>query len=120
MQPDERDAGYLWDMLNAARTIREFTSGVDFHQYLEDKKLQLAIERAIEIIGEAARHVSEPFRQAHSEIPWQAIIAQRNVLIHEYGEIKQELIWKVATIRVPELMILLEPLVPPPPPEIDQ
>lgn len=115
MQSDERDAGYLWDMLDSARNISDFVRGLSYQQYLQDKKLQLAVERAIEIIGEAARHVSEAFRQAHSEIPWQAIIAQRNVLAHEYGEILQELIWKVATTRVPELITLLEALIPPSP-----
>jgi uncharacterized protein with HEPN domain len=119
MQPDERDAGYLWDMLDSAKTIRDFVVGISFHQYLQDKKLQLAVERAIEIMGEAARHVSEAFRQAHSEIPWQAIIAQGNVLAHEYGEILQERIWRVATARVPELITLLEPLIPPPRQRID-
>jgi uncharacterized protein with HEPN domain len=72
----------------------------------------LAVERALEIVGEAARRVSETYRQAHPEIPWQSIIAQRNVLAHEYGEIKHELIWKVATIRIPELIPLLEKLIP--------
>jgi uncharacterized protein with HEPN domain len=115
MQPDERDAGYLWDMLDSARTIHDFVTGISSHQYLQDKKLQLAVERGIEIIGEAARHVSETFRQAHLEVPWQGIIAQRNVLAHEYGEIKQDRIWKVATTRIPELITLLEPLIPPPP-----
>jgi uncharacterized protein with HEPN domain len=43
------------------------------------------------------------------------MIAQRNVLAHEYGEIKHELIWKVATIRIPELISLLEKLIPAPP-----
>ncbi len=112
MRPDERDAGYIWDMLDSARTLRGFISGVTFYNYTQDKKLQLAVERALEIIGEAARRVSETYRQAYPEIPWQSIIAQRNVLAHEYGEIKQELIWKVATNRIPELSALLEQLIP--------
>jgi len=95
MQLEEKDAGYLWDILDSARTICDFVSGVNFIQYMEDRKLQFAVERAIEIIGEAARRVSEAFRTRHPEIPWQNIIAQRDVLAHEYGEIKQELIWKV-------------------------
>jgi uncharacterized protein with HEPN domain len=115
MQHDDRDAGYLWDMLDSARTIKNFVSGVSFSQYLKDRQLQLAVERALEIIGEAARRVSKVFQDEHSGIPWQSIIAQRNVLAHEYGEIKQELIWKVATVRIPELIAALEPLVPPPP-----
>jgi len=115
MRPDERDAAYIWDMLDSARTLRDFVEGVTFYDYSKDKKLQLAVERALEIIGEAARRVSETYRQAHPEIPWQSIIAQRNVLAHEYGEIKHELIWKVATKRIPDLISSLERLIPSPP-----
>ena len=115
MRPDERDAAYIWDMLDSARTLHGFVTGVSFYNYSQDKKLQLAVERSLEIIGEAARRVSETYRQEHPEIPWQNIIAQRNVLAHEYGEIKHELIWKVATIRIPELISLLEKLIPAPP-----
>ena len=95
MQPENRDAAYLWDMLDAARMIEGFTTDVRFDQYMGDRKLQLAVERALEIIGEAARRVSENFKSAHPEIPWHKIIAQRNVLAHEYGEIKQDRIWRV-------------------------
>ena len=115
MRPDERDAAYIWDMLDSAKTLYDFVRGVSFYIYSQDKKLQLAVERALEIIGEAARRVSDPYRQKHPEIPWQTIIGQRNVLAHEYGEIKHELIWKVATIRIPELISLLEKLIPVPP-----
>ena len=115
MHLDDKDVGYLWDMLDSARTISNFLSGVSFNQYMQNRQLQLAVERALEIIGEAARRVSKSFQEEHSDIPWQNIIAQRNVLAHEYGEIKQELIWKVATVRIPELIASLEPLVPPSP-----
>jgi len=115
MQHEEKDAGYLWDMLDSAKTISNFVYGVSFNQYMQDRKLQLAVERSIEIIGEAARHVSKAVQDTHPDIPWPSIIDQRNVLAHEYGEIKQELIWKVATVRIPELIAALEPMVPPPP-----
>ncbi len=49
------------------------------------------MERSVEIIGEAARRVSETFKKVHPEIPWRSIIAQRSVLTHKYGEIDQEL-----------------------------
>lgn len=116
MQPDERDAAYLWDMVDAAKSIREFTSGVRFEEYWSDRMRQLALERAVEIIGEAAWPVSETFKNAHPEIPWQSIIAQRNVIAHEYGEIKQDRMWLVATQHVPALISTLEPLIPPLPP----
>src|ERR1051325_424001 len=104
MRPDERDPGYVWDMLDAARSIRDFTQGVTQDEYLRDRKLQLAVERALEIIGEAARLVSAEFKNRHPEIPWQQIVAQRNVIAHDYGEIKQDRIWKVASDRIPDLI----------------
>jgi len=55
MPPDERDSAYLWDMLDAARAVEEFTSSAKFGKYLQDRKLRMAVERAVEIIGEASR-----------------------------------------------------------------
>jgi len=111
MQPDQRDAAYLWDMLDAARTVEQLSSGLDFTKYSNDRRTQLAVERSFEIIGEAAGRVSALFRDAHPEIPWRQIIGQRNVLIHEYGEIKQERIWKTVTENVPQLIELLKQFV---------
>jgi len=108
MQPDQRDAAYLWDMLDAARTVEQLISGLDFTQYSNDRRTQLAVERSLEIIGEAAGRVSALFRNAHPEIPWRQIIGQRNVLIHEYGEIKQERIWKTVRENIPQLIELLK------------
>lgn len=113
MRPDERDAAYLWDMLDAAQSIRDFVQGVDYLNYAGNRQLQMAVERGIEIIGEAARSVSDSFKQAHPEIPWRGVIAQRNVITHEYGEIKQDRIWAVVRVHVPDLIAKLEQLLPP-------
>lgn len=111
MQPDQRDVAYLWDMLDAAQTVEQLSCDQDFTQYSNDRRTQLAVERSLEIIGEAAGRVSASFRNAHPEIPWRQIIGQRNVLIHEYGEIKQERIWKVVRENVPQLVELLKQFV---------
>ena len=112
MRPDERGAAYLWDMADAAKTALDMTDGYHWSRYPADRRTQLAIERLIEIIGEAARRVSRDFQNAHPEIPWRSIIAQRHVLAHEYGEIKQERIWRLVTQDVPVLLSSLEPLAP--------
>jgi uncharacterized protein with HEPN domain len=119
MRPEERDAAYLWDILDSSKTIIEFTSGVSYNSYVKDRKLQLAVERCIEIIGEAAKNVSNTFKQTHSEIPWRAIIAQRNFLIHEYGEIQHSRIWELVITHIPDLIKMTEPLIPQIPPETD-
>ncbi len=115
MPPDEHDAGYLWDMLATARLVASITDQLSYEGYLRNRTIQLAVERAIEIIGEAARNVSRTYQDAHPQIPWRPIVAQRHVLAHEYGEIKHDRIWRVVTVHIPELIGLLEPLVPPAP-----
>ena len=79
--------------------------------------LRSAVERQVEIIGEAARRISKPFQEAHPEVSWRPIQAQRHVLAHDYGEIRHDRLWRVTTDHVPELIALLTPLLPADPPE---
>lgn len=106
------DAAAIWDMLEAAKDVVAFVTGRTLEQYSADRMLQAAIERKIEIIGEAARNISDTFRLAHPEIPWRPIVAQRHIIAHDYGEIIDEKIWKVATVYVRELIEQLTPLLP--------
>jgi uncharacterized protein with HEPN domain len=110
------DHGWLWDMLQASRLVVIFVAGRTLSEYESDPLLRSGVERQIEIIGEAARHVSKEFRDQHPEIPWKPIMAQRHVLAHDYGEIRNDLVYRVATVHVPALVGLLQPLVPTAPP----
>ncbi len=113
MPPEKQDEAYLWDMLDAAQAIQQFVENRSLQDYVADRLLRSAVERNVEIIGEAARGVSVTFQAAHAEIPWRAIIAQRNVIAHDYGEIDDQRLWAVAMKFIPELIGQLEPLVPP-------
>ena len=108
MKPEERDAAYVWDMLSAAQLARELLQGVSREAYLGDRMRQLALERALELAGEAARRVSEAFQAAHPGIEWRRIVGQRNVLAHEYGAIDQERLYRTGTENVPGLIAALE------------
>jgi uncharacterized protein with HEPN domain len=119
MRQPRRDPAFLWDMLDAARSVIRFVGSKTFEEYLSDQFTQAAVERKIEIIGEAARNVTDDFRESHPEIPWSPIIAQRNVLAHGYFGINQESIWKVITHDIPALIEALDPLIPPLPGEPD-
>ena len=83
MPPEDMDAARLWDMLTYAREIAQTLQGRPFEEFIGDKNLRLATERRIEIIGEAARNVSEAFHEAHPTIPWRKIVALRHILAHE-------------------------------------
>jgi uncharacterized protein with HEPN domain len=112
MRPEERDAAYLWDMLSAAREVNDMLRGVSIEQFQANRMITRATERCIEIIGESARRVSKIAQQSHTKIPWRDIIGQRNILAHEYGQIDHELLYKTAIEDVPQLIAVLEQIVP--------
>lgn len=115
MRRDKADAAWLSDMLRASRRVVEFTAGMSLEQYATNWLVQSAVERQIEIVGEAANRVSTEFQSRHPEIPWRGIIAQRHVLAHEYGTIEHDRIWKIIAVHIPDLIRSLEPLIPPVP-----
>ncbi len=116
MPLDQDDAALLWDMLVAGREALSFVAGRTWKQYAADRVLQRAMERQIEIIGEAARGISRAFQDDHPEIPWSGIIGQRHVLAHDYGDIVQERIWEIVTVHVPPLIERLRIILPDAPP----
>ncbi|HUT28780.1 MAG TPA: DUF86 domain-containing protein [Sedimentisphaerales bacterium] len=108
-----RDDAYLLDMLLAARKVGEFTRDVSWERFQADELMQNAVMRQIQIIGEAARKVSPEYQKQHPEIAWQQVIGMRNRLVHEYFRIIPERVWDVVERDIPELVRVIEPLVPP-------
>lgn len=110
MRPDEADAVYLWDMLEACREIRGFVDDADWDAFIGDRKLVLAVERSLEVIGEAAGRVSGKFQTAHPGIPWKEIRGMRSILAHDYGAVDYQAIYKTVTHDLPALLKKLERL----------
>jgi uncharacterized protein with HEPN domain len=104
MLPEGKDAALLWDMLKAATEIVQFVESVTYKDFQSNKMLRYAVERQVLVIGEAAKKVSEVFKDSCPQIPWTAIVGQRNILAHEYGEVLIERIWLVSTVFIPELI----------------
>ncbi|HEX6096793.1 MAG TPA: HepT-like ribonuclease domain-containing protein [Thermoanaerobaculia bacterium] len=104
-------------MIQFAGEVRTLVERARPHDYLEDLATRRALERCVELVGEAASHVSEPFQLAHPEIPWREIVNQRHRLIHGYNDIDPERIRNVVDTRLPELVAQLRALLPPIPPD---
>jgi uncharacterized protein with HEPN domain len=117
MRPGIHDSALLADMLEFAERATSYVRGRTRDEYLSNDMLRSAVERVVQIIGEAASKVSPQFRDAHPEVPWRPIIAQRHILVHDYGKLDDDKIWRVATVHVVALVTLLRPLLPPPPPD---
>jgi len=75
-----------------------------------DRKTRQAVERNLEIIGEAVRRVSPEVHEASPGIPWRSMIGLRNVLAHEYGDIRYEILWTIVRDKIPPLIRQLEDL----------
>ncbi|MBI5525414.1 MAG: DUF86 domain-containing protein [Deltaproteobacteria bacterium] len=112
MDSAKTDAGHLWDMLDAAKTVARFVAVKSFRDYDHDRMLRNAVERNMEIIGGAASKVSPAFQNAHPEIPWRGLVIQRNALVEGDGQVKNDKMWVAASEFIPYLVRILEALIP--------
>lgn len=109
MQPESQK--YLWDALNAADQIATFVQGKDFPAYLGDALLRSGVERQLEIIGEALAQLARRDQETADAIPEvRRIIAFRNILIHGYATVDDQLVWGVVETNLAPLRETLRAL----------
>jgi uncharacterized protein with HEPN domain len=79
-----------------------------FEEFIEDKKSQYAVMRALEVIGEAARQVPDSVRNSTPEIPWREITGMRNKLMHEYFGASMKVVWRTVQEDLPAIIPYLK------------
>ena len=96
------------EALQAVRALRELAQVGSEEDYLSDLMLSSAVERQIEILGEALNRVRKSDPQTVNQIPdIHRIIGMRNVIAHEYGSVDSQLVWAAATTRIVVLETIL-------------
>lgn len=80
----KKDKAYLQHILDAISDIERFMENVTQEEFYRNKEKQYAVLRALEIIGEATKNLSEELRTKYPEIPWRDIAGMRNKLIYEF------------------------------------
>ena len=100
--------GRLRDILEAPRLIGTYVRNTTESDFYADKQKQDAVIRRIEIIGEAAAHVSAASRQAVPELAFRKMRGMRNIVAHDYANVDLRIVWEVATVYVPEICATLE------------
>ena len=98
------------DIIDAGEAIARFIEGRQRRDFDTDQMLVFAVVRAIEIIGEAASRISSETRDSFQAVPWRDTIDMRNVLIHAYSRVDNDIVWKTATEEVPALLATLKSL----------
>jgi uncharacterized protein with HEPN domain len=98
----------LEDILEAIDAISSYTSGKTQTNYAAERMLRDAVERNIERISEASRHVPRDLKAKHSEIPWRKVAGIGNILRHAYPIVDDSLIWEVVVRDLPPLKLAIE------------
>jgi uncharacterized protein with HEPN domain len=90
-------------MASAVARISEFVDRVTREEFEREWTLQNALIRELEILGEAASKLSTEFVNANPDVPWKGMTGLRHKLIHDYFEVDLDVVWRTATVNVPEV-----------------
>ncbi|SRR5712692_2951753 len=93
----------LTDMREAIQGVRALTAGVSYEVFVQNWGMQRAVERGLEIISEASRHIPDDRKASEPNIPWRQIAAIGNLLRHEYQRADSSLIWNIIVEHLPRL-----------------
>jgi uncharacterized protein with HEPN domain len=94
----------LQDIKEAFARILSYTSNMEYHDFLHDYKTQDAVIRNIEILGEAAKLLSDDSKKRYPNIPWKDIAGTRDKLIHDYFGVNIDIVWDIARNEIPDLI----------------
>lgn len=101
---------YVADMRVCCQRVSEYTAGLTREDFLSRRMVYDATLRNLELLGEAAKNVPEMARELAPDVPWRRIVGVRNVLIHGYLGIDDDIVWDIVRNEIEQLRIALEKL----------
>jgi uncharacterized protein with HEPN domain len=102
---DDRER--LQDIVEAIERIEKYAT-TGRQRFERDELVQVWIVHHLQLIGEAARALSDEFRNSHPQLPWSQIIGMRNVLVHDYFGIDTDIVWAAIERDLPKLRAEIE------------
>jgi uncharacterized protein with HEPN domain len=94
---------YTDDILSSIAKIQRYTAGIDKETFFKDEKTFEAAVFNLQIIGEAAGKIPEKYRQTYSQIEWKKVVGLRNIIVHAYFSLSDEVIWTVIQEKLTDL-----------------
>ena len=104
----KNDRLHLLRMREAAQYAIRIVQGRERRDLDEDLTLQLALVKAVELVGETANRVSVELRNQENQLPWRRIIGMRHILVHHYWRLDLDIVWEAAMVDIPPLITELE------------
>lgn len=98
---------FIQDILNCMEKIENYTAKMTYSDFVANSLVFDAVIRNLEIIGEAAKNVPEEIRNRYPQVPWRSMIGLRNILIHEYFGVDNEIVWEIIKTDLPAIKPIL-------------
>jgi len=105
-----KDEEFLRDMTEAVQRIELYMKNMSYDKFLKDNKTQDAVVRNLEILGEAAKNISDTIKKKYVQIPWKGLAGVRDRLIHHYFGVNFDIVWTVVKKELPQCAPKLQKL----------
>ena len=102
---------YLDDMRNACEKVIRYVDNLNQQQFVGDEKTYDAVVRNLTIIGEAVKNIPQEIREIHPDIEWRKISGFRDIAVHDYFGIDEDILWDIIQNEIPSLLIQLNHII---------
>jgi uncharacterized protein with HEPN domain len=111
MKDEERDKFFVNSISEEIKKIESFVKDITYEDFLKDEKLQYAVYKTFENIGEASKNISQKTKQKHLEIPWKDMAGFRDKLSHSYFGVDIKRVWKAICKDIPGVKPYIKKLI---------
>lgn len=102
------DKEFLSDIKESIKRIEFYIENLEYKEFLNDIKVQDAVIRNLEIIGEAVKNISDEIKEKYPDIPWEELSGLRDRLIHHYFGVNYDIVWTIVKTELPNIAMLIE------------
>jgi uncharacterized protein with HEPN domain len=94
---------FVEDILDAMDKVELLLEGVNYDRFEADFRINFAVVRALEIIGEASKRLPDDLRQRYPAVPWKGMAGMRDRIVHEYDNVDLQIVWDVVMKDIPHI-----------------